>query len=182
MYRAAVLSDASPAIDRMLLSRCGDADAIAEEFSASLTPVHRQVLSHWKERRGERRAPRHRDIDPGAIRRALPHLLIWELDEEDDYSCRLSGTAVDAAFGGPLKGGTLSRIPCRLIDDVRREFDTVRERGVACVAERTMGWAGKPYLYYRHLLLPLTHETEEVERFLSVLTFHSLAEAGERVS
>lgn len=58
----------------------------------------------------------------------------------------------------------------------------MRERGPAWVAERTMGWAGKPYLFYRHLLLPLTRETEEVERLLSVMTFHSVGEAVARAS
>ncbi len=148
----------------------------------SLTPIHRQVLAHWKERRGGRRAPRQRDIDPSSIRPALPHLLIWEVGANDDYACRLSGTLVDDTVGMPLKGGMLSSIPCRLIDDVRREFDTVRERGLACVAERTMGWAGKPYLFYRHLLLPLTRETDAVERLLSVMTFHRLGEAAARAS
>jgi hypothetical protein len=177
MFRAAAASEAPLAVDRMLSSYCCDVRDVGEGLPISLTPLHRQVLTHWEARRDGRRATRQRDIDPSAIRSALPHLLIWEVAANDDYACRLSGTMIDDIFGKPLKGGTLSKIPCRLIDDVRREFDTVRERGLACIAERTMGWAGKPYLFYRHLLLPLTRETDAVERLLSVMTFHSVVEA-----
>jgi hypothetical protein len=182
MSEAAGVSDAPLPVDRMLSSCCCDVDDVEKRLPTSLMPVHRQVLAHWHARRDGRRATRQRDIDPSAIRSALPHLLIWEVDADDDYGCRLSGTKVDDAFGRPLKGGTLSRIPCRLIDDVRREFGAVREGGLACVAERTMGWAGKPYLFYRHLLLPLTRETDAVERLLSVMTFHSLEDAVGRAS
>jgi len=180
MFRVAAASEAPLAVDRMLSSYCCDVTDVEEGLPTSLMPVHRQVLAHWEARRDGRRATRQRDIDPSAIRSALPHLLIWELDANDDYSCRLSGTMIDDVVGRPLKGGALSQIPCRLIDDVRREFDTVREQGLACVAERTMGWAGKPHLFYRHLLLPLTRETNAVERLLSVMTFHSVAEAVAR--
>ncbi len=181
MFVAATVRDAPPPVDRTLSSHCCDVGDVEEGLPVSLTPVHRQVLGHWRARRDGRRATRQRDIDPGAIRPALPYLLIWEVDANDDYACRLSGTKVDDTLGRPLKGATLSQIPCRLIDDARREFGAVRERGLACVAERTMGWAGKPYLFYRHLLLPLTRETDAVERLLSVMTFHSL-EAAARAS
>jgi len=177
MRHAVGTGEATPPVDRLLSSCYRELAELRQTQPSALTPIHRQVLNHWQSRLGDRRAPRHRDIDPGAIRQALPHLMIWETDADGDYACRLSGTLVEDNFGGPLKGVRLSAIPCRLIEDVRREFDTVREHAVACLAERTIGWAGRPFLFYRHLLLPLTHETDAVERLLSVLTFHSLGEA-----
>jgi len=171
-----------PPVDRLLSSACCEPAELRGMQAGALTPIHRQVLSHWHARRGERRAPRHRDIDPGAIRQALPHVMIWQTGGDGEYVCRLSGTLVEDHLGGPLKGVRLGAIPCRLIDGVRREFDTVREHALACVAERTIGWAGKPFLFYRHLLLPLTHESDAVERMLSVLTFHSVGEAVARAS
>jgi hypothetical protein len=139
-----------------------------------LTPVHRHVLAYWQEKRGNSRLARRSDIHPAEIIAALPHILIWEIDANGEFRCRLSGTEVDRGLGVPLQGAALGDIPCDCIDHVRHEFDTVRDQAVLCFAERTLGWLGRPYIFYRHLLLPLSDDSGTARQLLSVLTLHPL--------
>jgi hypothetical protein len=140
-----------------------------------LADSHHQVLHYWDEKRGSAVAPFRTDIDPADMRRALPHLLLWEADATG-YRCRLAGTTVDMTLGSRLQGVALADISCPLLDEVFREFDAVRDHGALSFAERTMNWAGKPHLYYRHLLLPLRNPANEIGVLLSVITFHNVNE------
>lgn len=143
---------------------------------AQMAPQHRQVLAYWEAKRGTRRAPRRVDFDPLDLPRALPNLALWACDGVDDYRCRLAGTDIDNSIGFPLKGVALSEIPCTLLHETKAEFDAVRDRAQGSFAERTMNWAGKPYRYYKHLLLPFVDDAGAVTTFLSILTFHSIAD------
>jgi hypothetical protein len=140
-----------------------------------LGPLHHQVLAYWLQRRGDRIAPRRRDIEPFDIARALPNLLLWELDGRGGYRCRLSGTCVDEQVGYPLKGALLEQIPCAQIEEAKRDFDLVRKDAVLSYAERTMAWAQRPFTAYHHLLMPLLGDGSEVERLLSVITFDTMS-------
>jgi hypothetical protein len=159
-------------IERTFLSMSGNsADLPADRLTAS----HHRVLRYWNQQRGDVMAPPRASIDPGGLRGDLPHVLLWDIDNVGEYHCRLAGTEVDRTLGS-LKGVTLGDIRCSRIEEARREFDAVRDHILLSFAERTLIWAGKPHLYYRHLLLPLTGATGNVSVLLSVLTFHSLAE------
>lgn len=160
-------------IERTFFSMSGDpTDLPADRLTAS----HHRVLRYWNERRGDEMAPPRASIDPGGLRSDLPHVLLWEIDGAGEYRCRLSGTEVDRTLGRSLTGAKLGDIRCSLIEEARREFDAVRDHALLSFAERTLNWAGKPHLYYRHLLLPLTGAAGNVGVLLSVLTFHSLSE------
>jgi len=147
-----------------------------------LLPTHRAVLDYWQERRGNAVAPRRSAFHPFDIPRTLTSLAVWDIETDGEYRCRLAGTEVETALGGKLTGIALSDLRCTLLDEARREFDAVRDRGLVSIAERTMGWAGKPHRYYRHLLLPLTNDRGGIHMVLSVLTFHSIVERFERAA
>ena len=160
-------------IERTFLSMSGyPADLPADR----LTESHHRVLQYWNRLRGEAMAPPRASIEPGDLRGDLPHVLLWEIDHIGEYRCRLAGTEVDRTLGRSLTGVSLSQIRCSLIEEARHEFDVVRDHSLLSFAERTLVWAGKPHLYYRHLLLPLTGSRGNVGVLLSVLTFHSLSE------
>jgi hypothetical protein len=142
------------------------------------TLLHSQLLAYWDQKRGKARALRRADIDPTDFARALPQVLLWAPEDGGDYTCRLCGNGVEEKLGTTLKGVSLSAIRCTLIEEARREFDSVRDHVKPAFAERTMGWAQQPNMFYRHLLLPLLGPGNEVERLLSVLTFHRLGEAS----
>jgi hypothetical protein len=141
-----------------------------------MAPVHRQLLAYWTSKRGVRRAPRRTDFDPVDLPKALQHLAIWVPDEDGDYRCRLSGSEVDGSVGSSLRGVTLRGIPCTQQGEAQTEFDAVRDRAHGSLVERTMNWAGRPYRYYRHLLLPFLDERDRVSMLLSVLSFHRIAD------
>jgi hypothetical protein len=141
-----------------------------------LTHSHRQVLRYWDERRAGEIAPCRATIDPVDLRTALPNLALWDVTEDGGYRCRLAGTEIDTTLGRSLQGVRLGDIPCTCRDDVAREFDSVRLDGCVTYAERTLGWAGKPHLYYRHLLMPLRNRSSAIGLLLGVLTFHNVSD------
>jgi hypothetical protein len=141
-----------------------------------LMSPHRALLGYWEARRGKRAAPRRADIDPADFQRVLPHVMIWDVGSAGDYRCRLAGTEIDAAMAGSLNGIRLGDVPCSLIDEAQREFDAVRDGAMASFAERTMAWRGRPFIFYRHLLLPIANEAGGIHQLISVLTFHSVAD------
>jgi len=141
-----------------------------------LNAKHMELLDYWSSKCQNERIAGRTDIDPLDIPRLLPNILLWDVDG-DDYVCRLAGSEVDLSMGVGMKGSRLSSIRCSLIADAQAEFHAVRDRGYASFVERTMGWLGKPYLFYRHLLLPLADEDGRIRHIVSLLTFHPLAEA-----
>jgi hypothetical protein len=144
-----------------------------------LTDTHRQVLRYWNEMRGTDHVPPRAGLDPCDLPRALANVALWDAD--DDYRCRLAGTAVDGGMGCHLRGLTLSDMRCSLLDEARSEFAMVRDSGLVSFAERTLGWVGKPHRYYRHLILPLRNTANEIGQLLSVLTFHNVSERAPRL-
>jgi hypothetical protein len=139
-----------------------------------MTDTHRLVLHYWQDKRGTHHAPPRAALDPCDLSRALPDVALWDVG--DDYRCRLSGTAVDAGMGCHVKGLALADMRCSRLDEARREFAAVRDGGLVSFAERTLGWVGKPYRYYRHLILPLRGTADDVGQLLSVVTFHNVSE------
>ncbi|MBX6323118.1 MAG: PAS domain-containing protein [Rhodospirillaceae bacterium] len=159
--------------DFTLCSVAGEAGTLpAQRF----TLLHGQMLAYWERKRGPDRAPRRARVDPADFPRVLPHLMMWAPEAGGDYLCRLCGSDVEEKFGMSLHGVRLMSIPCSLIGETRAEFDAARTRFEPVFVERTMAWAQLPTMFYRHLLLPLLGRGEEVERLLSVLTFHRLDE------
>ena len=63
----------------------------------------RELFEYWNERRGRRRRPTERDIEPGAIRRVLADTFILAFDAAAGHPFRIAGTRVCAAFGRELK-------------------------------------------------------------------------------
>lgn len=109
------------------LVKAGVADAVAREATLSPPgcwpdlndPRFIRVLRHWAECRQGVMTPRSA-IDPGAIRDCLPNVWIYQyLPEDDDFICRLSGEAVNQAWGRSLIGKRVSAImPEAIIDRV----------------------------------------------------------------
>jgi len=159
--------------ERTLFSVSGPLDDLPLD---RLAGKHQEMLDYWRSKAEDDWAPRRAAIDPLEIPRLLPNLTLWDVDSSDDYLCRLSGSEVDLSMGVPMKGTWLGQMKCPLLGEAKDEFDAVRDRGIASFAERTMGWLGKPYLYYRHLLLPLSNERNQIHMLVGVLTFHPVAD------
>jgi hypothetical protein len=157
--------------DRTLFSTSCMSGALPVE---RLMPPHRALLAYWEAQRGALGVPRRGDIDPIDIPQILPHVMLWDAEADGGYQCRLAGTEIDTAMAGSLKGARLADLPCSLIDEATYEFDAVRDGGLASYAERTMGWRGRPFVFYRHLLLPVANESRAVHQLIGVMTFHTV--------
>ncbi len=158
-------------LDRTLYSKSCMAGALPAD---RLMQPHRILLAYWEARSGTREAPRRGDIDPVDIGQILPHVMLWDAEADGGYRCRVAGTAIDMEMAGSLKGVRLSDLTCSLIDEAKREFDAVRDGAMASYAERTMGWRGRPFVYYRHLLLPITNDAGAVHQLIGAMTFHAI--------
>jgi hypothetical protein len=159
--------------ERTIFSISGPSDRLPEN---RFSERHRQMLRYWQSKARDGRIPRRSDIDPLEMPRLLPNILLWDATDNGEYVCRLSGSEVDLSMGVPLKGCRLSELQCPLIDEAVDEFDAVFDAGMTSFAERTMGWLGKPFLYYRHLLVPLADDSDRVRMLMSLLTFHPVSE------
>lgn len=158
--------------ERTLSSITAAPDALPDQ---RLTDTHRRLLSYWKVKRSCYDAPRRADIDPCDLGPVLPNIILWEIEDED-YRCRLAGTAVCDNMIPRMHGILLGDLPCPLIDAARREFDAARDEGLATLAERTLHWLGRPLIYYRHLLLPLVNDQGKRHMLMSAITFHNVAD------
>ena len=130
----------------------------------------RELYAYWEERRGQRLAPEHTDIEPGAIRQALSDTFILELDATGGHSFRLAGTRVCALFSRELKGKSFvnlwdlgSRGPIADLLAISTEESVGTVTGVTALST-----AGEP-VELELLLLPLGMRRPRQARTIGVL-------------
>jgi hypothetical protein len=71
----------------------------------------REIYAYWQGKRGLRRMPARRDVDPVEMPLLLPHLLIGEVvDGGAQFRYRLTGTAITRALGYDPTGRTIDDI------------------------------------------------------------------------
>ena len=68
------------------------------------------LFDYWNTLRGARSAPDRRDIDPAQIKSALANTFILELDERNEFSFRLAGSHLCAAYARELKGRSFTQL------------------------------------------------------------------------
>ncbi|HEY7608294.1 MAG TPA: PAS domain-containing protein [Alphaproteobacteria bacterium] len=62
-------------------------------------PILSSLWRYWDAKRGRRRMPLRRDIEPAEIPRLLPHLQLVERVEGKGFRYRLTGTAIVQGYG-----------------------------------------------------------------------------------
>jgi hypothetical protein len=123
-----------------------------------------ELHAWWEHQRGSRPMPCRSELDPAALRRALPDLLIIDVAPGADpgahlFTYRLTGTRIDNRLGFSLKGRTV---------DMAQFGDataTIREQYETAVAERrpllcthTLLVGGARHIEYDRLVVPLSNE------------------------
>lgn len=131
----------------------------------------RALYNYWNALRGTRSAPDRRDIDPAQITSALAYTFILELDAADEFSFRLAGSHLCAAYARELKGRSFTRLwHARDRDAMGTLVRAVTEDhavalvtflGTTPVATRTT---------FETILLPVRHNGSTQTRLLGAMT------------
>ena len=84
----------------------GFIEAVSDQRLAAL-------YSYWSSKRGPRAMPARADIDPGELRRLLPHILLIDVVAGgEDFRYRLVGTEIERHIGRPVTGRLISEVLC----------------------------------------------------------------------
>ncbi len=145
----------------------------AARYDFRADPVLRATLDYWRTKRGVRRMPQRRDIEPAELRQVLAHLQITEvINAGRRFRYRLVGTAIVQAFGGEFTGKYVDE----LVSGERDSFVHACYRAV-CAARRP-AFVRSKYITTRNVdltanrvLLPLSENGEGVHQILGALTF-----------
>jgi hypothetical protein len=88
----------------------------------------REIYAYWQGKRGLRRMPARRDVDPVEMPLLLPHLLIGEVvDGGAQFRHRLTGTAIARALGYDPTGRTIDDIASGHYRDHINELHRIKQ-------------------------------------------------------
>jgi hypothetical protein len=146
-------------------------------FDREASPILGAALAYWERKRGERKMPCRRDIDPAEIPRLLANLQLVEvLEEGRRYRYRLVGTALTDAFGRDYTG----RCDDELFAGERESAVLALYRAVYDSRQpmfaRNHFAAGEDVRFVENqLCLPLSEDGTSVSIILGVVTFERAA-------
>jgi hypothetical protein len=129
-----------------------------------------QFLAYWRERAATH-LPRRREIDPLAIARLLPRILLLDV-EVDDFRFSLVGEDIAARYG-QIKGRSL----CELMSGPA--LDVTIEEHRACVVTRLPVYSQNTLesasdgdqLIYQRLLTPFGSDDDRVTCLAGIMAF-----------
>jgi hypothetical protein len=134
------------------------------------------VLRYWEKKRGKRRMPARRDIDPIEMdRRVLPQLMLCEVSAHGNLvRFRLVGTSLARRFGFDPTGQCLGDFAQSQYFDflgglMRRSY----AEAAPIYAESAFHWGAKGKLDAQHLLLPLSASGSEAGILLIATAYGS---------
>lgn len=130
-------------------------------------PTLRQLYDYWLNRRDGRPVPLRQSIDPVAIPKLLPHLILVERAEGGDLRYRLVGTRIVDAHGVDYTGWLLSRLARgEALTLAHQLYAPVMGEGVPVYSEGPFQWPGGEYRWTRRLHLPLSLDGAGVDMAL----------------
>jgi hypothetical protein len=132
-----------------------------------------RVLAYWEERRGSRRMPARRDLDPADLAAVLPHLQLIDVVLPDRFRYRLVGTALVDAFGHDYTGRFVDELLLGTgrADLINRVFTTVRDKARPVFLQARYFTAKNVDFMTNRIYLPLSENDGEVNMMLAALSF-----------
>ena len=121
-------------------------------------PILVSLYEYWKRKRGARRMPNRRDIDPTELpSRTLPCIALAEFIEAGKrVRLRLAGSELERAFGRNLTGVSPEDVMTgEYLNFVNRLLQDVREHKAPIYSESVFRWDRENFRNTRRLYMPL---------------------------
>ncbi len=137
------------------------------------SPVNQFGYDYWKQKRGERRMPTRRDIDPAEITKILPHVLLLDVQQDPlDFRYRLIGTKMDEHMSRRYTGMWMSEIahqrpPSRIWANCRQ----VAQSGLPLSGDTPYVGKNKEFLTTEDLIMPLSDDDATVDMLFVTVGF-----------
>ena len=148
-------------------------DASLADFAAQIRePRLRRLYAYWLERKGARRYPARRDLDPVDLRYLLGHLMLLDvLRDPLRFRFRLHGTEITSRVRYDLTGKFLDELP----DPPYRDYAIARCEGLIASGEpqvirRDRTLDGQPW-DYEALWLPFSEDGSEITMLLCAMVY-----------
>ncbi len=133
--------------------------------------ISQTLYSYWNDIRAGRLAPKRFEVEPAQIAGMLPDTFILERIDADTSRFRLAGTRICEMFGAEFRG-------VNIVDLIAPEDRARLKRDIAAIARQ--GAVGKFVIgcqtasgktaRMEMLLLPLTHMSDSIDRFLGSIS------------
>ncbi|GGF23494.1 hypothetical protein GCM10011611_32000 [Aliidongia dinghuensis] len=125
-------------------------------FPGLETEPSRVLLDHWLTVRGDAPMPKRAAIDPGALKRVLPHIFMLNMIDAETATYRLVGTAHRARWGVEMTGLVWGQFldPALRVTRTRRLWRAV-DQPCGFVARYDMVFTSGAHDPVETLLLPL---------------------------
>jgi hypothetical protein len=144
-------------------------------------PMVLEVLNYWYARRGIRKMPAPRDIDPIDFARHMPHLMMLQVDHDPfKLTYRLIGEEVAHSHGANFRGRSVldidEQIPHlgTMLHELYKAVATLcRPIGVG----GTMEFGGRGHMTFEAAYMPLSVEGERTDRIFTVTSYKPLSAA-----
>lgn len=136
----------------------------------------RALYDYWLEKRGPRRIPSRKQIDPLDIPQLLSGLILMDADPATRrLKCRLVGTRVVEVYGSDYTGRFLDEIDFGdQRENVLTDYGQVVQTGMPNVRERFFYNSRGVHFRMERLILPLSEDDQNVSQVMSGLNFHAL--------
>lgn len=141
------------------------------------------LFDYWNVMRAGRPAPLRSEIEPGAIRRVLPHVFILERHDEESYRFRLAGTGLCSVYGMEFRGhNLLSMWENECHATLKQALDDVVTNANAAIIEYTAATTDHREATFEMILLPLAQENGAITRVLgAAVPIDEFAWIGDRL-
>ncbi len=125
------------------------------------------LFDYWNTMRAGRPAPLRSEIQPGDIKRCLPHVFILEREDAQTYRFRLAGTGLCSIYGMEFRNHNLLSMwqeDCH--ERLRHALTDVTENANISLVEYTATTNDHREATFEMLLLPLAQENDAITRIL----------------
>jgi hypothetical protein len=135
------------------------------------SPLVQEAWNYWIQKRGDRRMPSRKDIDPVEIPRLLSSTaLVDVLRDPLDFSFRLLGTAIDNITSKNLRGVRFSELPYLMEGNKGwADYAHVARTGQPLTTDRPYIGKNKMVVRLTDSLFPLSDDGETVNMVWSFL-------------